>query len=121
MPQIKHIALLAKEPEKLAEFYKATFGMTEVHRHESANDEGLAVYLSDGHINLAFIPALGRPEGMYHFGFQVESVEETARAAAAGGASQPPSSVPQDGRFNEVFIKDPVGTRVDLAERGWKT
>jgi len=29
--------------------------------------------------------------------------------------------VPQDGRFNEAFITDPVGTRVDLSEAGWKT
>jgi catechol 2,3-dioxygenase-like lactoylglutathione lyase family enzyme len=119
MPQIRHIALLSENQVALAEFYKATFGMTEVFRHESAAGGGEAVYLSDGHINLACLPARGRPEGLYHFGFQVDDVQHAAAHALEHGATQPPHDLPRDGRFAEVYIKDPDGTRLDLST-GWK-
>jgi catechol 2,3-dioxygenase-like lactoylglutathione lyase family enzyme len=120
MARIRHIALLTKEQEKLATFYKTAFGMTEVFRHESRAGGGPAIYLSDGYINLAVLPARDRPEGLYHFGFQVDDVDETAKRALAAGATQPPHDLPRDGRFAEVFIKDPMGARVDLSEAGWQ-
>ena len=115
MSRIRHIALLANDPAALAEFYLKTFGMREVGRQ----GDGTAIFISDGHINLALITARGRPEGIFHFGFEVEDLEETAKVAVAGGATAP-KRVPQDGRFNEAFITDPVGTSVDLSEAGWK-
>ncbi len=119
MAQIRHIALLSEKQVELADFYKETFGMKEVFRHESAAGGGEAVYLSDGHINLACLPARGRAEGLYHFGFQVDDVEEAAELALAHGATQQPRDLPRDGRFAEVYIKDPDGTRLDLS-KGWK-
>ena len=116
MSKIRHIAILANDPAALAEFYKKTFGMNEVRRQ----GDGTAIYISDGYINLALITARGRPEGIFHFGFEVEDLEKTAAVAVSGGAKAP-KRVPQDGRFNEAFITDPVGTRVDLSEAGWKT
>ncbi|HXP93817.1 MAG TPA: VOC family protein [Candidatus Binatia bacterium] len=120
MPRIRHIALLTKQQEKLADFYKTAFGMTEVFRHESQAGGGPAIYLSDGYINLAVLPARERPEGLYHFGFQVDDVDRAAQGALNAGATQPPKDLPRDGRFAEVFIKDPMGTRIDLSEAGWK-
>lgn len=117
MAKIRHIAILANDNAALAEFYQKTFGMRRV-----ANDggEGGAIYVSDGYINLALIAARGRPEGIFHFGFEVDDLATTAKSAVAEGGKAP-VTVPQDGRFNEAFIKDPVGTRVDLSEAGWKT
>lgn len=120
MARIRHIALLTTEQEKIADFYKTAFGMTEVFRHESTSGGGDAIYLSDGYINLAVLPARGRPEGMYHFGFQVDDVDQAATVALEAGATQPPVGLPRDGRYAEVFIKDPMGTRIDLSEAGWK-
>src|SRR5215469_12330 len=119
MARIRHIALLTKQQEKLAEFYKRAFGMTEVFRHESRAGGGPAIYLSDGYINLAVLPAPERPEGLYHFGFQVDDIDEAAKVALDAGATQPPTDLPRDGRYAEVFIKDPMGTRIDLSEAGW--
>lgn len=119
MARIRHIALCAEDQPKLAEFYKTTFGMTEVFKHDSAGG-GEAIYLSDGHINLAILPTRGRKEGIFHFGFHVDDVEKTAGMAEKAGASQSPRDLPRDGRFAEVFIKDPAGTRVDLSEKGWQ-
>ena len=116
MAKIRHIALLTEDPPKLAEFYRNSFGMKEVARSGEKRD---AIYLSDGHINLAILPARGRPEGIFHFGFEVENVEEATRTAIEAGATKGAESLPRDGRFAEGFIRDPVGTRVDLS-LGWK-
>src|SRR6202008_2750767 len=80
---------------------------------------GEAIYLSDGHINLAILPARQRREGIYHFGMEVEDVKEAAQTALAAGATGGKAELPKDGRFAETFVLDPVGTRVDLS-RGWK-
>ena len=123
MAKIKHIAIFAKDGGTLAKFYVETFGMKEVHRHSSeGNQDSEAIYLSDGYLNLAILPARGeRPEGIDHFGFQVDSKEETAATALQMGATQGTTAVPQDGRFAEGFIRDPIGQRVDLSVAGWRT
>src|SRR6266480_4682936 len=88
MARIRHIALLTKDTEKLSEFYKTSFGLKEVARSGEASEHGRAIYLSDGHINLAVLPARNRREGIYHFGMEVEDVKgatQTALAAAGAG------------------------------------
>jgi catechol 2,3-dioxygenase-like lactoylglutathione lyase family enzyme len=122
MARIKHIAVFANDGPGLADFYKNTFGLKEVFRHTSAEGGGEAIYLSDGYINMAILPARGkRPEGIDHFGFHVDNVEETAQAAEKAGATQGPKNVPRDGRFAECFICDPIGQRIDLSVKGWRT
>ena len=123
MARIRHIAIFAKDQAKMVDFYTKTFGMKIVHQHFSEGKKDReAFYLSDGHINLAILPAReGRAEGLDHFGFQVDSNEETAELALSLGATQGPKGTPQDGRFAESFVKDPVGLRVDLSEAGWRT
>ena len=123
MARIRHIAIFAKDQAKMVDFYTKTFGMKIVHQHFSAGHKDReAFYLSDGYINLAILPAReGRAEGLDHFGFQVDSNEETADLALKMGATQGPKGTPRDGRFAEAFVRDPVGVRVDLSEAGWRT
>jgi catechol 2,3-dioxygenase-like lactoylglutathione lyase family enzyme len=45
MARIRHIALLTKDTEKLAEFYKTSFGLNEVARSGEPTDNGSAIYL----------------------------------------------------------------------------
>jgi catechol 2,3-dioxygenase-like lactoylglutathione lyase family enzyme len=116
MPRIRHIAILAGDPAKLAEFYKTAFGLKEVAR---SGENGEAIYVSDGHINLALLPARNRREGIYHFGIEVEDVKGATETALAAGATGGKAELPKDGRFAETFVLDPVGTRVDLSP-GWK-
>jgi catechol 2,3-dioxygenase-like lactoylglutathione lyase family enzyme len=119
MARIRHIALLTKDTEKLAKFYQASFGLKEVARSGEAGEHGKAIYLSDGHINLAILPARNRREGIYHFGVEVDDVKGAAQTALAAGATGGTAELPKDGRFAETFVLDPVGTRVDLS-LGWK-
>lgn len=119
MARIRHIALLTKDTEKLAQFYRSAFGLNEVARSGEPTEHGRAIYLSDGHINLAILPARNRREGIYHFGMEVEDVRSAAQTALAAGAAGGTAELPRDGRFAETFILDPAGTRVDLSP-GWK-
>jgi catechol 2,3-dioxygenase-like lactoylglutathione lyase family enzyme len=119
MARIRHIALLTKDTEKLAEFYQASFGLKEVARSGEPSEHGRAIYLSDGHINLAILPARNRREGIYHFGMQVADFNAATKTALAAGATGGTADLPKDGRFAETFVLDPVGTRVDLSP-GWK-
>jgi catechol 2,3-dioxygenase-like lactoylglutathione lyase family enzyme len=116
MAKIRHIAILAADPAKLSDFYKTSFGLKEVAR---SGTDGEAIYLSDGHINLALLPARNRREGIYHFGIEVEDVRGAVDTALAAGATGGKAELPRDGRFAETFILDPVGTRVDVS-KGWK-
>jgi catechol 2,3-dioxygenase-like lactoylglutathione lyase family enzyme len=121
MAQIQHIAITCQENEKLAEFYKESFGMVEVKRNvPEGRDQAVVIYLSDGHINLALLPARpGQPEGINHFGFHVENLEAARTKAVSLGAK--PGSIDLPGGFVEDFIVDSSGTRVDLSAAGWAT
>ncbi|MCL2394285.1 MAG: VOC family protein [Acidimicrobiaceae bacterium] len=121
MAQIQHIAIASQENEKLAAFYKDSFGMVEVRRNPPGETEGpVVIYLSDGHINLALLPARpGQPEGINHFGFHVDDLDAARARAVSLGAK--PGSVDLPGGFVEDFIVDASGTRVDLSVAGWAT
>lgn len=118
MPKIRHLALLTDDQEGLATFYKTAFDMEEVHRHPSPY-EGPAIYLSDGYLNVAILPAAGRPAGLFHFGIAVDDVAKGVDTALAAGAAPSNEELPNDGRFTERFVFDPNGTRIDIAG-GWK-
>ena len=120
MPKIRHLALHTERVSELADFYQKTFEMKEVHRGQ-LKDGVQAIYLSDGYINLAILPARGRTEGINHFGFEVDDLKEAADIAVNNGAKQGPRGLPRDGRFAEVFVQDPMGQRIDLSQQGWRT
>src|SRR5262249_61597721 len=80
-----------------------------------------SIYLPDGYINMATLPAGDGREGIDHLGFEVEDLQKMADSAVDAGAQQGPHDLPRDGRFAEVFIKDPSAQRVDLSKQGWKT
>ena len=118
MAKIRHVAICTEDPEALAQFYRTTFGLGEVARQNA--EEGLAIYLSDGYINLAILPGRAGPPGINHLGFEVEDVRETGRIAKEAGAQTGIAPRPRDGRYAEFRLHDPVGTPVDLSENGWR-
>jgi len=75
MPKIRHLAIKTEDTGKLASFYMNVFDMEMLHKDK---DEGGAIYLSDGYFNLAILPnhEQNAPNGLYHFGFEVESGEK---------------------------------------------
>ena len=121
MHKIQHVAVFARDNEALAAFYKQAFGLVEVKRHApEGRPDRVGIYLTDGHINLALLPAgPEQPEGIHHFGFQVDDVETARKAVVAAGGRPGTNDIPRDGRFAEGFVVDPAGTRVDLSANGW--
>jgi predicted enzyme related to lactoylglutathione lyase len=120
MPALRHIAVVAEDPARMAEYYKTVFEMREVRRSASG-----AVYLTDGVMSLVLLPH--RPEGEtaklgpHHFGFQVEDVAAVQQRMAAAGADATTHATPRDGRYAEEWASDPEGNRVDLSVAGWAT
>ena len=110
MAKIRHIALLTNDPPKLAEFYRNSFGMKEVARSGEKQD---AIYLSDGHMDLALIHSDKYPWGIHHFGFKVDSVKDVEKIANTTAEEN------TYGAIAESWIKDNEGNRVDVSEHGW--
>jgi catechol 2,3-dioxygenase-like lactoylglutathione lyase family enzyme len=118
MARIRHLTIKAQDPVAVAEFYKRTFGMQELLRRKSAGGgDDLVVFLTDGYINFAILPAKSGREGVDHFGFEVEDVEATSRVALEAGAKESKAK-PRDGRYAEGAICDPTGQSVDVSEAG---
>src|SRR5260370_34148403 len=91
MPKLRHIAIAAEDPEKMAEFYKKAFDFEEVGRPNGVLADG--VFLSDGTLNMAILKfktdQLGKGldyPGIHHFGVLVEDVAEFSKKLEGFGA-----------------------------------
>jgi len=124
MARIKHIALSTDDPAKTAEFYKNTFGLTEL-RRQPADTGAEGVWLSDGYIYFAILkygsedtPYLGEGpstvKGVHHIGFYVDDQAETITAMEEAGCTECPGS----SRANRKY-KGPDGLMIDVRARGW--
>jgi catechol 2,3-dioxygenase-like lactoylglutathione lyase family enzyme len=119
MARIAHLAIACEDNVAVAEFYKKVFGLVEVERRPDKRDPSqFHISLSDGNIRLALVPKIvGYQEGINHFGFQVDEVDEAAKLALSLGAT-PGNKLPR-GDNPETVIIDPTGTRVDMTAKGW--
>ena len=91
MPKLRHIAIAAEDPEKMADFYKKAFDFKEVGRPNGVLADG--VFLSDGTLNMAILKfktdQLGKGldyRGIHHFGVLVEDVDEFSKKLESLGA-----------------------------------
>jgi len=116
-PRLRHLAIFASDPARVAKFYKNVFEMEIVRVSPGSN----AHFLTDGHINLAILPHSTEgqaPRGLNHFGFEVEDQNEISRRIAAEG--QPaPKQRPADRPYAEQRGADPEGNMFDISERGF--
>jgi len=132
MPRIKHIALTTKEPGKVAVFYKEVFGMREIRRSSTG-----AVFLTDGHINLAILNWKTEKDadvgangpnysGIHHIGFQVEDLAEACgKLEGVEGKSLTQKEgletriAPGSHRNFEMKWAGPDGVVIDISHTGW--
>lgn len=113
MARIRHLAIVTENRERLVKFYTTAFGMKVV------DGVGPAIYLSDGYLNVAIIQK--RPhykEGLYHFGFEVEDIEELRPVCKELGAATEVQKRPAN-REAEYRVHDPDGNPIDLSQHGW--
>ncbi|HUZ74600.1 MAG TPA: VOC family protein [Stellaceae bacterium] len=115
-PKIRHLALFARDPKKLADFYTSVFDM------EVAATNGRAYFLTDGYLMLALLPHRLEGEaavGLNHFGFNLEDLEAVKQKLAAHGL-ETPKARPGDRPYAEFRAVDPEGNWFDLSEEGLK-
>lgn len=117
MAKIKHIAIVTLDPERLAKFYQQVFDMKILHRTKTGG-----VYVTDGYMNVALLPnkAEGKPNGLNHFGFEIEDQEEIARRMEKSGIATPRQR-PADRPYAETRGTDPDGNNFDLSVHGYQT
>lgn len=124
MAKLRHIAIAAKDPDRMAEFYKRAFGFTEVRKTDGPLTYGY--HLSDGTIDLAIlrfkIDRIGKGldyTGLHHFGVLVEDVASTAqKLEGLGGRHDLDQCEGRAGGF-EVEFYGPEGVLFDIAEHPW--
>ncbi len=118
MAKIRHLAIRTEDTERLAGFYKKVFGLEELHKPRGP---GGPVYLTDGYFNLAILPndQQQSPNGLYHFGFEVENAGEIVEKIKQTGLSRPPRPRPKGRPYAEIRTSDPDGNFFDISEHGF--
>ena len=125
MGKLRHIAIAVPDIQSTARFYEKSFGMQRV------RESDVAVMLSDGVVSLAVIDstknvnAEGR-QGLHHFGFLVDDLDQSAgQVEASGGKYYGQIRNIGDGPQSERKYRDPNGIDFDIvsaehAERVWR-
>lgn len=126
MAKLRHIAIAAKDPEAMAEFYKKAFDFKEVGRPRGPLADG--IFLSDGTLNLAILKfktdQLGKGldyTGVHHFGILVEDLQSFSKTLESAGAKHyidRESVKGHTGNFEMKFY-GPEGILFDIAEHPW--
>ncbi|MEV5101299.1 SgcJ/EcaC family oxidoreductase [Streptomyces massasporeus] len=115
-PKLRHLAIVARDPEQLARFYTSVFAMELFQR-----DPDGSCFLSDGYLSLALIKHQldgDTPVGMNHFGFHITDTAATSEALTAAGTPKPAERF-TDRPFAEYRAMDPEGNWFDLSEHGF--
>ncbi|MFI1359179.1 SgcJ/EcaC family oxidoreductase [Streptomyces sp. NPDC020898] len=120
-PQLRHLAIVARDPERLAAFYSTVFSMEPFHQAP----DGSCV-LSDGHLSLALLKHRldgDTPVGMNHFGFHIADTAATSATLIEAGADEPAERF-TDRAFTrrpspEYRAMDPEGNWFALSEHGF--
>jgi catechol 2,3-dioxygenase-like lactoylglutathione lyase family enzyme len=122
--KLRHLAIAVKDPDAMAEFFKAAFGFREARRSDGPLAYG--THLSDGTIDLAILrfktDQLGKGldyAGLHHFGVLVDDIRGRGkRIEALGGRHYMDQSDGRIGGF-EVKMYGPEGVLFDVAEHPW--
>jgi catechol 2,3-dioxygenase-like lactoylglutathione lyase family enzyme len=132
MGKIRHIAISSDQPGKAADFFKAAFGLQELHRHgiDEVTGEarvGAAVGLTDGYFNLTLIKfatdqtGVGLDyNGLHHFGFQVDDMDQhTVLLEGMGSPCIADESMMPPGAHLEIKFRGPDNVVFDISDRPW--
>ena len=115
MAKIRHLAIKADNPEKLAKFYVEVFGL-EILLHD---DDREVIYLSDGDLCLALLPTRGKVKpGLAHFGFHIDDFEKISGKLEKAGVGKPQAR-PNNPPYAETRAVDPEGNTFDLSVHGF--
>ena len=122
MAQIRHLAIRTEDPERVAAFYIEVFGFKELHRgSHPGHPGGKSVHLTDGYFELAILDnsAQQSPNGLYHFGIQIDNMDQTLEQIKKFQSERSIKKRPQGTPFAEMRVSDPDGNLVDLSVHGF--
>jgi predicted enzyme related to lactoylglutathione lyase len=117
-PRIRHLAIFARSPKKVAQFYQQAFAMEVINQ---AKDD-TAFFLSDGYLTLAVLPHRLEGEaaaGLNHFGFEIEDLDAVRQKLADFGVEMPKAR-PAERPYAEYRACDPEGNQFDLSVHGFR-
>lgn len=138
MAELRHIAVISKQPKVLSDFYQKYFGFEECKVFPSGSR-----MVIDPRFNLAFLQSRGdeaggvvgthradgaeiqREPGIHHYGFLVDdlsgAVSKLPPSLSRGKSPQVSAGVggPEGARPAEMRFIDPWGNNVDLSSRGF--
>jgi catechol-2,3-dioxygenase len=121
MNQLRHLAIRTEEPEKLAAFYKQAFGFRDVSEGTppAAAQQSRSYHLTDGYFELAILANAPNqsPNGLYHFGIQVDDMDETIRKLQSW--QKRVQRRPDETSFAELRVSDIDGNMIDLSVHGF--
>ena len=119
MPKLRHLAIRTEDTGKLAAFYMDVFEMQMLHKDKN---EGGAIFLTDGYFNLAILPNHEQqaPNGLYHFGFEVENGEKIVERLKKINPNKLPKARPNGRPYAETRGSDPDGNYFDISEHGFQ-
>jgi catechol 2,3-dioxygenase-like lactoylglutathione lyase family enzyme len=115
-PKIRHLAIVTRDPKKLADFYVRVFEMEVIY------EGGEAYMVSDGYLTVALLKHRLTGEktvGLNHFGFQVDDQQEIAKRIVALGLEEPQLRPPQR-PYAEYRGCDPDGNQFDVSVHGFE-
>ncbi len=129
MARLRHIAIATKDPEKSAAIYQKVFDLKFVKRVPTS-PRGGGVFLTDGHINFAFLDfptdesadmeGGAKYEGLHHLGFHVESLEEVNEKIASTDIVKLGTAEGTGHKFYfEEKFRGPNGVIFDISTKGW--
>jgi len=120
MAEIRYLAALSDDPDRIAQFYGAHFGMAELGRSNEGD-----VSLTDGHYNFSVLKSrreLGEPRneiGLHHIGLQVDSISEVRDRYLKFNPRGTIVPEPGDLHHGEIRIYDPEMNPVTLSESSY--
>ena len=122
MAQIRHFAILTEDPGEIADFYVNVFGFEPLHRGSHPGHPGKkTVHLTDGYFELAILhnDEQQSRSGLYHFGIQVENIDETLERVKKHAPEKKIRKRPEGTPFAEVRVADPDGNFMDISVHGF--
>jgi catechol 2,3-dioxygenase-like lactoylglutathione lyase family enzyme len=125
---IRHLAIHAKDLERLADFYKTVFNMREVGKRVIRETDSTVLNLSDGAFSLALIKNAPIGElGIQLFGIQVHSIADLDEKLKQSVDFLYPGEAPielikrlQPGPYGSHYLYDPDGNCVEVSQEGWE-
>ncbi len=119
---IRHIAIYTEHYHRTANFYQNIFGMRKI-TTGMTNDKGeydlTRGHLSDGVIGFAFLQRqAGIRSGLDHFGFNVENIDIVIKRLERNYPEVRIARSLEHVPFSVMRIQDPVGTHIDVSQKG---